>query len=172
MRGVVHLSESSELQQLTPAQLVQEQRRGVLILDTRPTEKFASFHIPGSLQIGLMGSFASWAAILIGPSQRILLVAENANCAQEAHSRLARVGLGNVVGYTVAKKQQWQQSGLTLISVPIYQRENIFPAQRTNISPQLFDVRSSAEWLQKQLRGAISRAIARIWRTHSAEPSR
>jgi rhodanese-related sulfurtransferase len=109
---VFHLSESSQLQQLTAVQLGQEQRRGVLILDTRPPEAFSSFHISGSMQIGFMGSFGSWAAILIGPYQRILLVANSANCAQEAHSRLARVGLENVVGYALADKQQWQQHGL------------------------------------------------------------
>jgi rhodanese-related sulfurtransferase len=149
------LSESSRLQQLTAAQLGQEKRRGVLILDTRPTEEFASFHISGSMQIGLMGSFASWAAILIGPSQRILVVVENANCAQEAHSRLARVGLENVVGYNVANKQQWQQHGLELISMPIYRCEDVCHALRANPSPQLVDVRSWAEWLQGHLPDAI-----------------
>ena len=150
------MSESSQLQQLTVAQLGQEQRRGVLILDTRPTEEFASFHIRGSMQIGLMGSFASWAAILIGSSETILLVVENANCAQEAHSRLARVGLVNVVGYIVANKQQWQQHGLELTSMPIYRCEDVCYALRANLSPQLIDVRSWAEWLQGHLPGAIS----------------
>lgn len=150
------MSESSQLQQLTAAQLGQERRRDILILDTRPTEEFASFHVHGSLQIGLMGSFASWAAILIGPSQRILLVAENANCAQEAHSRLARVGLDNVAGYTVADKQQWQQHGLELISLPIHRSEDVFRVPRSDPSPQLIDVRSWAEWLQGHLPGAIS----------------
>jgi rhodanese-related sulfurtransferase len=156
------LSESSELQQLTAAQLVQEQCRGVLILDTRPTEEFASFHIPGSMQIGLMGSFASWAAILIRSSRRILLVVENDNCAQEAHSRLDRVGLENVVGYSVANKQQWQQHGLKLINIPIYRREDVYHAQRTNLSPQLIDVRSCAEWLQGHLPGAISMPLLEL----------
>jgi rhodanese-related sulfurtransferase len=159
---VVHLSESSQLQQLTAAQLGQEKHRGVLILDTRPTEEFASFHIPGSMQIGLMGSFASWAAILIEPSQRVLLVVENTNCAQEAYSRLARVGLGNVVGYTVAKKQQWQQCGLEVISMPIYQCEDVCHALRANPSPQLIDVRSWAEWLQGHLPGAISMPLLEL----------
>jgi rhodanese-related sulfurtransferase len=159
---VIHLSESSQLQQLTAAQLGQEQRRGVLILDTRPTEEFASFHILGSMQIGLMGSFASWAAILIGPSQRILLVAENANCAQEAHSRLARVGLENVGGYTVANKQQWQQHGLKVINMPIYRCEDVCHALRPKPSPQLIDVRSWAEWLQGHLPGAISMPLLEL----------
>lgn len=150
------MSESSQLQQLTAAQLEQEQRRGVLILDTRPTEEFASFHIPGSMQIGLMGSFASWAAILIGPAQRILLVAESANSAQEAHSRLARVGLENVVGYALADKQQWQHDGLKILSLPIYQCDDVCGALRSDSSQQLIDVRSWSEWLQGHLPGAIS----------------
>jgi rhodanese-related sulfurtransferase len=159
---VFHLSESSPLQQLTVAQLVQEQRRGVLILDTRPTEEFASFHISGSMQIGLMGSFAGWAAILIGSSQRILLVAENVNCAQEAHSRLARVGLESVVGYTLADKRQWQHHGLDLIGLPIYHSEDVYPALRANPATQLVDVRSWAEWLQGHLPGAISMPLLEL----------
>jgi rhodanese-related sulfurtransferase len=167
------LSESSELQQLTAAQLVQNQRRGVLILDTRPTEEFASFHIPGSMQIGLMGSFASWAAILIESSQRILLVAQNANCAQEAHSRLVRVGLDNVAGYTVANKQQWQQGGLSLTSIPIYQCEDVRHALRANLSPQLLDVRSWSEWLLGHLPGAISMPLFELnGQAVSIDPSR
>jgi rhodanese-related sulfurtransferase len=156
------LSESSQFQHLTPAELGQEQRRGILILDTRPPEEFASFHISGSIQIGLMGSFGSWAAILIGPSQRILLVATNANCAQEGHSRLARVGLENVVGYTLADKQQWQQHGLELVSLPKYQCEDVYRGLRANPSSQLIDVRSWAEWLQGHLPGAISMPLLEL----------
>ncbi len=168
------MSESSQLLQLTAANLGQEQRRGVLILDTRPTEEFASFHISGSMQIGLMGSFASWAAILIGPWQRLLLVAENANSAQEAQSRLARVGLENVVGYAVADKQQWQQHGLELGSLPTYQCEDVSSALRANpLPPQLIDVRSRAEWLQGHLPDAISIPLLELNRkTVSIDPSR
>jgi rhodanese-related sulfurtransferase len=155
------LSESSQLQQLTAVQLGQEQCRSVFILDTRPPEAFASFHISGSMQIGLMGSFRSWAAILIGPYQRILLVANSANCAQEAHSRLARVGLENVVGYALADKKQWQQHGLELISLPKYQCEDV-RALRANPSSQLIDVRSWAEWLQGHLPCAISMPLLEL----------
>jgi rhodanese-related sulfurtransferase len=156
------LSDSSQLQQLTATQMRQEQRLGVLILDTRSAEEFTSFHISGSMQIGLMGPFASWAAILIRPSQKILLVAENANSAQEAHSRLARVGFENVVGYSLADKQHWQQQGLELISLPMYQRKDFYRALRVNPAPQLIDVRSWAEWLQGHLPGAISMPLLEL----------
>lgn len=167
------MSESSQLQQLTAAQLGQEQHRGVLILDTRPAEEFASFHISGAMQIGLMGSFATWAAILIGPSQKILLVAKNANCVQEAHDRLARVGLENVVGYILADKQKWQQHGLELVSLPIYRYEDAYIALRASPAAQLIDVRSWAEWLQGHLPDAISMPLLELnGQALSIDPSR
>lgn len=156
------MSESSQFQRLTPAKLAHERQRGVLILDTRPTKEFVAFHIPGSMQIGLVGSFAGWAAILIEPSQKILLVAENGNCAQEAHSRLARVGLENVVGYSLADKKQWQYHGLELISLPMYQCEDLRHALRANPATQLLDVRSWSEWLQGHMPGATSMPLLEL----------
>jgi rhodanese-related sulfurtransferase len=167
------LPEPSQLQQLTAGRLEKERHRGALILDTRPTEKFASFHIAGSMQIGLMGSFSSWAAILLRPSQRILLIAEDENSAQEAQSRLARVGLENVDGYALADKEQWQQSGIELGSLPIYQCEDICRAPRADWPPQIIDVRSRAEWLQGHLSGAISVPLLELNpRTRSIDPSK
>jgi rhodanese-related sulfurtransferase len=117
---LIHLSGSPNLQQLTAEQIVQEQRRGVLVLDTRPAEQFASFHIVGSMQLGLMGPFASWAALLIAPTQELLLVAEGATAAEEARSRLARVGLKHVLGFALADEKHWQNNGLKLASLAIY----------------------------------------------------
>ena len=167
------MSESSQLQQLTAAQLWQEQGRGFLILDTRPTAEFASFHISGSMQIGLMGSFASWAAILIGAAQRILLVVKSANCAQEANNRLARVGLDNVAGYILSDKQQWQRQELELNSLPIYRCEDVCGALRASPAAQLIDVRSRAEWLQGHLPGAVSMPLPELnGQAVSIDPSR
>ncbi len=144
------------LQQLTAEQIVQEQRRGVLVLDTRPAEQFASFHILGSMQLGLMGPFASWAALLIAPTQELLLVAEGVTAAEEARSRLARVGLKHVVGFALADEKHWQNHGLTLASLAIYGSNDVCRERREGRPFQLIDVRSSAEWLTGHLPGATS----------------
>src|ERR1700733_2853115 len=154
--GLIHLSGSPNLQQLTAEQIVQEQRRGVLVLDTRPAEQFASFHILGSIQLGLMGPFASWAALLIAPTQELLLVAEGVTAAEEARSRLARVGLNHVLGFIVADKKDWQNHGLTLACLPIYWCRDVCGNVHEGGPLQLIDVRSAAEWLQGHLPGAIS----------------
>ncbi|MCU1314347.1 MAG: Rhodanese-like protein [Acidobacteriaceae bacterium] len=150
------MSHSLQLQELTAAQIEQKRRRGTFILDTRAAERFASFHIRGAVQIGLRGPFASWAALLIKPTQELLLVAEDAACAQEAAIRLARVGLVRLVGFAIADKKQWQESGVRLVSLPIRWCKDVSRNLRESHRLQLIDVRSSAEWLKGHLPGAIS----------------
>jgi rhodanese-related sulfurtransferase len=159
---MIRLSEPLQLQPLTPAQLEQEQRGDALLVDTRAAEQFASCHIVGSMQIGLVGPFASWAAILIKPTQRILLIAEDANRAFEAQNRLARVGLTDVIGYALADENQWRQQGIALASLPIWRREDVCLALEQGRPFQLVDVRSCAEWLQGHLPGSISMPLLEL----------
>jgi rhodanese-related sulfurtransferase len=147
---------SAAIQLLTVAQVAAEQQGGELILDTRPAEQFASLHIRGSIQIGLTGNFASWAAIVIGPAQKLVLIAENAKRAIEAQNRLARVGLENVIGYFLPDERHWRVAGLELASIPVQRCEQIRRSFEAASSLQLVDVRSRAEWLQGHLPGAIS----------------
>jgi rhodanese-related sulfurtransferase len=147
---------SLRLQQYTAAQIPQEQQRGVLILDTRAAELFASAHIRGAMQLGLMGPFAGWAAILIAPTQRLLIVAEDETSAQEAQIRLARVGLEHIAGFTLADEKQWQHHGIRLATLPIFRCKDVCRNQQEGRTYQLIDVRSPAEWLKGHLPGAIS----------------
>jgi rhodanese-related sulfurtransferase len=159
---VIHLSGSPNFQQFTAEQVAQEQRRGVLVLDTRPAEQFASFYIPGSLQLGLLGPFASWAAILIDSGQALLLVAESVTAAEEARSRLARVGLKDVLGFVLADKKQWQDHGLTPASLPIHWSKDVCRHLQEGRPFQLIDARSSAEWLKGHLPGAASLPLLKL----------
>jgi rhodanese-related sulfurtransferase len=156
------LPESLQLQLLSAAQLELEQRGDTLIVDTRAAEEFASCHVVGAVQIGLVGPFASWAAILIRPTQRILLVADDANRALEARNRLARVGLNDVAGYALADENQWRLQGLALTSLPIWGREDVRLSLQQGRPFQLVDVRSRAEWSQGHLPGAISMPLLEL----------
>jgi rhodanese-related sulfurtransferase len=153
---------SLRLQQFTAAQISQEQQRGVLILDTRPAEQFAAAHIRGAMQLGLMGPFASWAAILISPVQRLLIVAENETSVQEARTRLSRVGIEHIGGFALADEARWLHHGIRLGGLPIHRCGDICRNQQEGRKPQLIDVRSSAEWLKGHLPGAISLPLLEI----------
>jgi rhodanese-related sulfurtransferase len=133
------LPEPSELQQLTAAELEKECRQGVLILDTRAAEQFATFHIPKTLHI-----------------------AEDSNSAYEAQNRLARVGLQNVIGYALADEKAWRRQGFSLISLPIHRCDDIRQALQEDRPLQLIDVRSRAEWLKGHLPGAISMPLLEL----------
>src|SRR6516165_2760983 len=150
------MPDSLELQPVTATQLARQQRGGALILDTRPAEQFATLHIRGSIQISLMGNFASWAAIILDPEQKLLLVAEDLNGAREAYNRLARAGLRAVIGYSFADENEWRKAGLDLAIISIERCEQIRQTLQSDSSLQLVDVRSRAEWLRGHLPGAIS----------------
>ena len=150
------MSGSSRVRLFTVAQLIAERRDGALILDTRPAEEFAALHIRGSVQIGLGGPFASWAAMLLNPQHRLALVAENEQYADEARLRLARVGLERVIGYSLADEARWRRQGIELASIASLRCDNVRQTVERDRSVQLVDVRSRAEWLKGHLPGAIS----------------
>jgi hydroxyacylglutathione hydrolase len=151
------LPDPSGLRRITAARLASELCGGALILDTRSAEQFASLHIRGSIQISLKGNFASWAAILIDRTQKLVLIVEAAEGAKETRTRLARVGLGKVIGYSLADENEWRRTeALDLASIAIERCEEIRRTLQFDPYLQLVDVRSRAEWLQGHLPGAIS----------------
>ncbi len=70
---------------------------GGVVLDTRPPETFALGHLRGSINVGLDGRFAEYTGDVVRHDQAIVLVAEAAQ-AQQARTRLARIGFDRVVG--------------------------------------------------------------------------
>lgn len=93
-KGAAPLDDSKPLRALSSGEIGH-----AVLLDTRPSIEFASAHVPRSINIGLGGQFASWAARLLGLDAHIVIIAEDKNAANEARMRLARVGMENVDGY-------------------------------------------------------------------------
>jgi len=75
---------------------------------------------------------------------------------RKAHTRLIRVGLGRVIGYSLADEAQWRKEGIDLASISIQRCANVRQTLEHDPSVQLVDVRSRAEWLKGHLPGAIS----------------
>jgi hydroxyacylglutathione hydrolase len=76
---------------------LERHRAGSVLLDVRPPETFALAHLKGSVNVGLDGRFAEYAADVIDPGVDIVLIADAAR-AREAKTRLARVGFDSVRG--------------------------------------------------------------------------
>ncbi|PYX40806.1 MAG: MBL fold metallo-hydrolase, partial [Acidobacteria bacterium] len=110
--GAAALSDLPELQAIAPAELQEMMAAGVTALDVRPAEVFAAGHVPGSINIGLSGQFASWAGAVLGLSSRPVLIAETSEQLAEARLRLARVGIELERGYLAGGMAAWKSAGL------------------------------------------------------------
>ena len=87
-----------ELRPLTLEQLQSAVNNGAQLLDTRDPAEFAAAHLPGSINIGLAGQYASWAGTLLDPSRPIVIVADPGAETQSA-LRLGRIGFDRVEGF-------------------------------------------------------------------------
>jgi hydroxyacylglutathione hydrolase len=136
------------------AQVLDLQRSGAQILDTREPAEFAAAHLTGSQNIGLGGQYATWAGTLLSRQQPIVIVAD-ADREQESAMRLGRIGLDHVVGYL--------QDGLrSLESKPelTAATERLSPAVAaerlaSTDPPQIVDVRSPHEYAAKHIQGSV-----------------
>jgi hydroxyacylglutathione hydrolase len=97
--GASTLRELPPLPALPPGEVLARKNAGAIILDTRSALDFGAAHVPGSIQVGLAGQYASWAAIVLGLDQEIVLVSEDHQKADESRLRLTRVGIEKVTGY-------------------------------------------------------------------------
>jgi hydroxyacylglutathione hydrolase len=82
-----------------------------LVLDVRSEDDFAAEHIPGSVFIGLNGSFAPWVGALIMDVNQPLLLITPAGKEEETVTRLARVGFDNSLGYLNGGLEAWKAAG-------------------------------------------------------------
>jgi rhodanese-related sulfurtransferase len=132
------------------------------VLDVRGGAAFAAGHVPGSLNIGLSGQFASWAGALVDAGRELLLVTDDAGGAQEAATRLARVGLDRVAGYLDGGIAAWQAQGHDVGSLPQVLVDELKDQAQENKGLQIVDVRRAAEYALGHVPGAVNHPLDRL----------
>ncbi len=124
-----------------------------LVLDTRNREDFAKGFIPGSIFIGLDGSFASWVGVLITDLKTPILFIAESGREKEVVTRLARVGYDNSVGYLEGGFETWKSAGEDVdfveeVSPLVF--EELFKRKR---DLNVLDVRKESEYNAEHLVG-------------------
>jgi glyoxylase-like metal-dependent hydrolase (beta-lactamase superfamily II)/rhodanese-related sulfurtransferase len=149
--GAGALWDVSPLPALGAERIRDAQAHGYDVLDTRPSEDFARGHIPGSINIGLAGQFASWAGTVLGVNARLMLVGESEEKVAEGRMRLARVGIEHVAGYLRGGVRGWEESGNALQKIP-----QLTPRQLRECLGdfEVLDVRRESEWQAGHIEGA------------------
>ena len=153
-RATLQETLAREVSPMTLDQVLAVQDAGGQVLDTRDAAQFASGHLRGSINIGLVGQYATWAGTVLDPEKPILIIADPG---QESESalRLGRIGLDTVVGYL--------DGGFRSVDARpslITTTERITPelaAERAGgvNPPLLLDVRAPGERAAKKIAGSV-----------------
>ncbi|MBL7931277.1 MAG: MBL fold metallo-hydrolase, partial [Bacteroidia bacterium] len=130
-------------------------KKKAIVLDTRAAQSFARGFIPGSVNIGLQGDFASWSGTLLKTVTTPILVVAEPGSEKEVIVRLSRVGFDQVLGYLKGGFEKWLQSGKDIDSIksltanealPFIQKDNVF----------VVDARRASEYEKGHLAKAIN----------------
>ena len=127
----------------------------IWILDTRPESVFTSGFVPGSISIGLNGRYAEWAGTLIPNKQALLLVTEVGK-EKESITRLARVGIDNVLGYLDGGYEAWQASGEQIDMIIDIEADELAMDMPHDDNLEVIDVRKPSEFEAAHVKGAIN----------------
>ncbi len=154
---------------LTLEEVLELQRAGGQILDTRDPGEFAAAHLAGSINIGLGGQYATWAGTLLDREHPIVIIADPGRESESA-MRLGRIGFDHVAGYL--------RDGLESLSkrpdltAKTERVSAAFAAERmrSGEAPVVIDVRSKQEREEKFIEGSVSMPLNHLMERASELP--
>ncbi|EIJ37627.1 Zn-dependent hydrolase, glyoxylase [Galbibacter orientalis DSM 19592] len=142
---------------------------GVVVLDVRHQNDFAKGHIPGSIFIGIDGSFAPWVGDLIKDVKQPILLIADKDRIEETITRLSRVGFDNTLGYLDGGFEAWKRAAreydmVTSISASEFKQIE----DDSNYDVPVFDVRKPSEFQSEHVLNANNTSLSNI-NQHLAE---
>jgi rhodanese-related sulfurtransferase len=127
-----------------------------IIIDTRKAIEFGNGFIPGSINIGIDGSFAVWVGALIkNVSQPILLVIEEGR-EIEVVTRLARVGFDHAFGYLKGGFEAWRQARKEYDQIESIDTDQLAIIYAHQDPQQIVDVRKKSEFDTEHIHGVTN----------------
>jgi len=156
------LSELPALALLDADALAAAQQAGALVLDVRTADAFAVGHVPGSVNIGLDGQFASWVGALLIDVGGVVVVAEDEAAAREAVLRMSRVGHHGVAGVLAGGFPSWTAAGMALASHERIDPDAAEERRTTEGGPTVLDVRREPEHEGGHVPGALNLPLHRL----------
>ncbi len=130
--------------------------KNALVLDTRPAEMFAQGFIPGSLNIGIDGSFAVWVGTLVPDIRQSILLVTEPGREHEAILRLARVGYDHCMGYLESGFNTWQIAGKPTDHIASISATALAGLFSNDPKLPLIDVRKQSEYAAEHIPDALS----------------
>jgi hydroxyacylglutathione hydrolase len=125
---------------------------GRAVIDVRSTADFAAGHIPGTLNLPVGTSFATWAGSLLPYDVPITVLADDAERVERARKSLLSIGFDQIAGYAGRSvREAWGPlETVTKIDVTSLAHDK---------SRRLLDVRGTSEWKEGHIPGAEHRFL-------------
>jgi glyoxylase-like metal-dependent hydrolase (beta-lactamase superfamily II) len=142
-----------ELRPLTLEQLLEQQARGAQVLDTREASAFAAAHLAGSINVALIGQYATWAGTVLSRDMPIVLVADPGT-EMESALRLGRIGFDHVAGFLAGGLASASVGSARITTTPRIGADVAAERLQSSAAPMLVDVRTAAEHSQKHIDGS------------------
>jgi hydroxyacylglutathione hydrolase len=131
------------------------------LLDARDPADFAGAHFAGSVNIGLGGSYATWAGTILEHERPVVLVAEPGR-EQEAAMRLGRIGFDNVAGYLSDGMQTLEPRPDLVLRIERITAATLAERLSDEAPPVVVDVRTEQEWREQRIEGSLNIPLARL----------
>ena len=173
--GAASLEKLPPLRSMSAAEVSECAKHGCIVLDVRSADEFGGAHVPGAINIGLSGQFASWAGSLIPMVAPIVLVAESAEKAEEARMRLARVGIENIKGHLAGGIDGWKEAGFKTAIVPQIGVAELKDLIQARSDLQILDVRRPAEYESGHAPRAVTLPLSKLretWPSLNLDPAK
>ena len=150
-----------ELRPLSLEQLLDAQKGGAQVLDTREPAEFAAAHLAGSINVGLGGQYATWAGTVLGREAPIVIVAE-AGRERESAMRLGRIGFDQVSGYLEGGLASADARPDLIRSTERLSPERAAERMASSSPPVVIDVRTAAEREHGHIAGSLHIPLSRL----------
>ena len=140
---------------LTLDEVLAQQAAGAQVLDVRDPADYEGAHLDGAFSIGLAGSFAPWAGVVLDQTRPIIVIADP-GLEEEVAVRLGRIGFDHMSGYLDGGMQS-----LAVRSDLVRRTERITaPTLAEQLAspdaPTVLDVRAEGEWSDGHIAGSVN----------------
>ena len=169
-RATLETTLEREHHPMTLDDVLRQMNAGAQVIDIREPADFAGAHLTGSLNISLIGSYATWAGTLLDPKQPVVLVAEPGQ-EEEGAMRLGRIGFDNVAGYLDGGMQALEARPDLVRRIERITAPTLAEQLREAEPPVVLDVRTEREWQDQHIEGSLNISLQHLRERLTEVPS-
>jgi glyoxylase-like metal-dependent hydrolase (beta-lactamase superfamily II)/rhodanese-related sulfurtransferase len=126
-----------------------------ILLDTRKPTVFTEGYIPTSINIGLEGRFAEWAATLLPFHSKMMILTDEGK-EEETIIRLARVGFDKIIGYVKGGFESWKNANEPIDLIIDIDADELLMDLNYDYKMIVLDVRKELEFDNGHIKTALN----------------